>query len=76
LLAFFFLGTPCTLVRAVIEAPGAANLSLEVIKEYRSKGVPDDKWPPIMETMGNGENTASSGSSIKTTCGSARLTAC
>lgn len=43
---------------AAIQAPGAANLSLELIEEYRTKGVPDDKWAPLMETMGNGENTA------------------
>ena len=43
---------------AAIQAPGAANLSLETIEEYRAKGVPDDQWALLMETMGNGENTA------------------
>jgi HEAT repeat protein len=44
--------------RAAIEAPGVANLSPEVIEEFRAKGVPDEKWALLMETMGNGENTA------------------
>ena len=64
-LALLFLVLLCAPARAAIESPGAANLSLEVIEEYRAKGVPDDKWALLMETMGNGENTAAVRSLVK-----------
>ncbi len=51
--------------RAAIQSPGPANLSLEVIEKLRTDGVPDDKWPLLMETMGNGENTAAVRSLVK-----------
>ena len=54
-------------VRSAIQSPGAANLSLEVIEEFRAKGVPDDKWALLMETMGNGENTAAVRALVKET---------
>ena len=55
------------LARSAIQSPGAANLSLEVIEEFRAKGVPDDKWALLMETMGNGENTAAVRALVKET---------
>jgi len=50
---------------AAIQAPGPANLSLDQLESYRANGVPDDKWTPLMETMGNEENAAAVRSLIK-----------
>ncbi len=54
-------------VPAAIEAPGAANLSLEELEEFRAKGVPDTRWPALLETLGNPENSASVRALVKET---------
>jgi len=50
---------------AAIQAPGAANLSLEEIETYRANGVPEEQWVPLLETMGRAENTAAVRALIK-----------
>ncbi len=54
-LALAFFNTP---LRAAIQSPGPSNLPAALLEEFRTNGVPDDKWPALMETMGNAENTA------------------
>lgn len=54
-IALAFFNAP---LRAAIQSPGPANLPAALLEEFRTNGVPDDKWPALMETMGNAENTA------------------
>ena len=58
---------PLWVATAAIQAPGGANLSLEELEAFRAKGVPDAKWPALLETLGNPENTASVKSLVKET---------
>src|SRR5688572_17737658 len=37
---------------AAIEAPSAGRLSLEQIEGFRTKGIPDEQWPALLETLG------------------------
>lgn len=51
------LGAP--LARAAIEAPGPANVSFAELERFRKDGVPDERWPALMETLGTEEQRAS-----------------
>lgn len=50
---------------AAITAPGPAHVSFAELEQYRAGGVPDERWPALMETLGSDEQRAAVRSLIK-----------
>lgn len=42
-------------VRAAIEAEAPSTLSLQDVEDFAQNGIPDNKWPTLLETMGSAD---------------------
>jgi HEAT repeat protein len=50
------LSTPRAL--PAITAPEQVRLSLQQLEEFRTKGIPDEQWPALLETLGHEDESA------------------
>ncbi|MHA3772887.1 HEAT repeat domain-containing protein [Verrucomicrobiota bacterium sgz303538] len=48
-----------------LEATPGAGLSLQQLEDFRAKGVPDDQWPALLETLGREDQKAAVRALIK-----------
>jgi cytochrome c biogenesis protein CcdA/HEAT repeat protein/glutaredoxin len=53
----FLAGFPSD-TRAAIMSPDQGRLSLQELEEFRARGIPDEQWPALLETLGHSDQRA------------------